>query len=164
MTAVADDLGSVSTFLYREARLLDELELDAWLALFAPDAEYWMPASWNQADPLNHLSLYHETLDLLTVRVRRIQHPRTETMRPAPRTSHLISNVTIDARNPDTGETDVYSAFTLAEYRLNEQRVFAGRCRHRLRPAGESYLIVRKRVDLLNCDTGQGHVRFNVPI
>jgi len=30
--------------VHREARLLDEQRWDDWLALYAEDCEYWMPA------------------------------------------------------------------------------------------------------------------------
>ena len=33
-------------FLYREARFLDDKEWESWLALYASDAEYWVP-SWD---------------------------------------------------------------------------------------------------------------------
>jgi benzoate/toluate 1,2-dioxygenase subunit beta len=38
-------------FLYREARFLDDKEWESWLALYAPDAEYWRP-SWDDDDQL----------------------------------------------------------------------------------------------------------------
>ena len=41
----------VRQFLYREARFLDDKEWESWLALYAPDAEYWMP-SWDDDDQL----------------------------------------------------------------------------------------------------------------
>ena len=39
-------------FVYREARLLDEMRYDEWLALFTEDGYYWMPAEWRQTDPV----------------------------------------------------------------------------------------------------------------
>ena len=38
-------------FLYREARYLDDKEWNNWLDLYAPDAEFWMPA-WDDDDKL----------------------------------------------------------------------------------------------------------------
>ena len=43
-------------YLYQEARLLDEKRWDEWSALFVEDGKYWVPASRNQPDPLNHVS------------------------------------------------------------------------------------------------------------
>ena len=36
----------VQQFLFHEARLLDERRLQEWLALYAEDAEYWVPYAW----------------------------------------------------------------------------------------------------------------------
>ena len=41
----------VRQFLYREARFLDDKEWDNWLALYAPNVEFWMP-SWDDDDQL----------------------------------------------------------------------------------------------------------------
>src|SRR6202030_2236143 len=41
----------VRQLLYREARFLDDKESDSWLELYAPGAEYWMPA-WDDDDHL----------------------------------------------------------------------------------------------------------------
>ena len=44
-------LEQVQQFLYREARCLDDREFENWLALYAPDCEFWMPA-WDDDDKL----------------------------------------------------------------------------------------------------------------
>ena len=51
----------VRRFLYREARFLDDKEWESWLALYAPDVEFWMPA-WDDdgqlvTDPQTEISL-----------------------------------------------------------------------------------------------------------
>ena len=38
------DLNRCERFLQHEARLLDEGKFDDWLALFTPDAWYWVPS------------------------------------------------------------------------------------------------------------------------
>ena len=56
---MSDDTGNPRTllaggreqFLYREARYLDDRDWDAWLSLYAHDAEFWMPA-WDDDDTL----------------------------------------------------------------------------------------------------------------
>jgi len=37
-------LPGVEAFLYAEARALDDRDWDTWLAFYAPDASFWMPA------------------------------------------------------------------------------------------------------------------------
>lgn len=156
------DLAEITSFLVREARLLDEQRFEDWLALFAPDGHYWVPAAWRQQDPREHLSIYYEDRDLLRARIMRLRHPRTETMRPPPRTVHLVSNVELEADSAP-GCIDVRSAFVVVDYRLREQRTFAGHYRHTLQRAGVDFRIVLKRVDVLNCDAEDGHIRMIIP-
>ena len=42
-------LPEVEAFLYAEARALDDRDWDSWLAFYAPDASFWMPA-WDDND------------------------------------------------------------------------------------------------------------------
>jgi benzoate/toluate 1,2-dioxygenase subunit beta len=152
---------AVADFLSLEARLLDEQRFEEWLALFDPAGHYWVPAAWAQRNPLDHVSIYYENVDLLRVRIMRLRHPRTEIMRPAPRTLHQVTNASID--DIDGARLQVRAAFTMIEYRLNEQRLFAGHCRYTLERAAASFKIVLKRVDLLNCDAETGHIRLTIP-
>jgi len=58
------DLGlqhRIEQLLFREADCLDRRDWDGWEALFAPDGMYWVPLGHDQADPLNHASLFFET-------------------------------------------------------------------------------------------------------
>src|SRR2546425_3537112 len=46
----------VEDFLYKEGYLLDEWQLDEWLSLFTPDAQYVVPTNdLPEADPENDL-------------------------------------------------------------------------------------------------------------
>ena len=88
-------------FLYREARYLDDKDFESWLALYATDAEFWMPA-WDDddklvEDPQTEISLiYYPHKGGLEDRVFRIRTERSSaTSLPEPRTSHNISNVEI---------------------------------------------------------------------
>jgi 3-phenylpropionate/cinnamic acid dioxygenase small subunit len=147
----------VQQFLFHEARLLDERRFDEWLALYAPQAEYWVPYAWEQASPKQHVSLLYETVALLRMRVDRLQRELSPLDWPPARVNHYLSNVTVD----EALTARAYLLFT--EYRREEQRWFAGRCTWKLAPRGESFLIESKRVDLLNADQDGGHLRFAVP-
>jgi len=46
----------------------------------------------------------------------------------------------------------------LVEIQNDAQRMFAGEYVHALKPAGDSFQIVQKRVDLLNCDAPMGGI------
>ncbi len=157
---------SVEDFLYREARLLDDYQLDDWVALFEPDGHYWVPMARDQPDPLNHVSLFYEGVDLLRLRSQRLQHEHTVSQWPPSRTCHHVSNIEIEARDDADGASDllqVRSALVFIEYRRNEQHYFGGHVYHSLRPRSGGFGIVLKRVNLLNCDSEAGHLRMAIP-
>ena len=75
-------LEQVQQFLYREARALDDRDWDTWLACYAPDVEFWMPA-WDDdgeltRDPQREVSLiYYPNKEGLQDRVFRIRTDRS---------------------------------------------------------------------------------------
>ncbi len=44
------DMRKIEEFLYDEAALLDNPDLDAWMGLFTEDGTYWMPVEEDQVD------------------------------------------------------------------------------------------------------------------
>ena len=126
-------------------------EFDEWLALFTPDASYWVPSEPDQKSPLDTVSLIYDDRRLLETRVRRLASPRIYSQEPRSRTSRVVTNVTIeDAADPVA--TLVRSKFVLIEFRRNEQRLFGGTSFHRLKTIDGNIKIAWKRVDLVNCD------------
>jgi benzoate/toluate 1,2-dioxygenase beta subunit len=164
--ADADLRTEAESFLFAEARLLDSGRFEEWLALFAEDGFYWVPAAPEQGDPLGHLSIFYEDKSVLAMRIRRLRHPRAHGALPMPRTAHLVGNVT--ARRPaETGlDCECRSTVMMAEYRggsgRGDRRLWAGRQTHRLRRAADGFRIVLKRVDLIDCDAVHGIL--SVPI
>ena len=146
------DRAPFELFLIHEAQLLDQRRFRDWMALFAEDGTYWVPAVAGQDSPLNQVSLFYDDRDLMKTRVDRLEHPRIHVQTPPSRTAHVVGNVTIDKGNDATGEYLVSSTVIMVEYRDDNQRIFAGRQFHRLRRSGDDFLIVQKRVDLINCD------------
>jgi 3-phenylpropionate/cinnamic acid dioxygenase small subunit len=145
------DVTACEQFLLHEARLLDEARFDEWLALFTPEASYWVPSEPGQVDPLETVSLIYDDRQLLETRVRRLASPRIYSQEPRSRTSRIVTNATIED-DPDSATTLVRSKFVLIEFRRNEQRLFGGTCFHRLTVVGGAIRIASKRVDLVNCD------------
>ncbi len=161
MSANADALSRVQTFLFRETRLLDERRFGEWLKLFEPDGHYWVPMAWDQPDPHDHVSLIYEDFDLLALRISRLGHKRTTSQFPPSRTLHQLGNIEVERWSDE--EVAARAAMTYVEYRRNEQRLFAGIARYTLVPKADSFGIRQKRVDLLNCDADVGHLRMSVP-
>jgi 3-phenylpropionate/cinnamic acid dioxygenase small subunit len=152
---------AVQQFLFREARLLDERRFGEWIALFTPEAEYWVPYAWEQASPNDHVSLFYETVTLLRMRVDRLERELSPLDTPKARVNHYLANIT--AEETHGGELVARAYLLFAEYRREESRWLAGRCTWRLRPHEAEFRIAFKRVDLLNADQDGGHLRFAVP-
>ena len=140
---------NVEQFLYHEARLLDTGQLEAWLELFTDDATYWVPLEQNQKDPLETSSIIHDDRTLLGLRVKQARHPRAHARQPLARTVHQVGNIQISEKG---SEVHVNSTLQLVEWRQEKQRVYGALVEHRLRRAGESWLIAHKRVDLVNSE------------
>jgi len=144
------DLRRCEQFLLHEARLLDEGRFDDWLALFTPEAWYWVPSEPDQADPTETVSLIYDDRRLLETRVRRLASPRMYSQEPRSRTSRIVSNVTVE--DADSKSCTVRSKFMMIEYRREQQRLFGGTILHRLVLNGGRIMIGSKRVNLVNCD------------
>ena len=70
-------------------------------------------------------------------------------VREAPN-AHLVSNVMIG--RSEGNDLSVNSRFLMVEYRRDNQRSFAGAYTHDLIDEGDSFLIRRKKADLVNCE------------
>jgi Ring hydroxylating beta subunit len=54
------DVQACEQFLLHEARLLGEGRFGEWLALFTPDASYWVPSEPDQKSPFDTVSLIYD--------------------------------------------------------------------------------------------------------
>ncbi|MCJ7995356.1 benzoate 1,2-dioxygenase small subunit [Rhizobium cremeum] len=146
-------LDAICAFLYREARLLDDREWDAWLTCYAPDVTYWMPA-WDDddritEDPQSQISLiYYPNRDGLEDRVFRIKTERSGASTPEPRTSHNVTNVEVLEMRGD--EVDVRYNFHTLNHRYKVTDHFFGTMFVTLRKDGDGLLISNKKIVLKN--------------
>lgn len=140
-------------FLFHEASLLDGRRFRDWMGLFADDGTYWVPSVPNQESPFNKASLFYDDRVLMKTRIDRLEHPRIHIQTPPSRTAHIIGNITVAEADDAKGEYLVNSTVIMVESREDNQRLFAGRQSHRLKRDASSFLIVQKRVDLINCDS-----------
>jgi 3-phenylpropionate/cinnamic acid dioxygenase small subunit len=152
MAADGNGRAAFEEFIVEEARLLDERRFRDWMALFADDGTYWVPATPDQTSPFDQASLFYDDRELMKTRVERLEHPRIHVQTPPSRTAHLVGNVVVEETDAATGEFVVGSTVIMVEYRDDAQRVFAGRQKHRLRRQADGLRIVQKRVNLINCD------------
>ena len=147
-------VAEIEAFLYREARALDDKDWDAWLACYAPDAEFWMP-SWDDddrltEDPQTEISLiWYGDRGGLEDRVFRIRTERSSaTSLPEPRTSHNISNVEILEQSG--GLVKLRFNWVTYSYRYKTTDTYFGTSFYTLDMTGERPLIRSKKVVLKN--------------
>ncbi|MGB7034249.1 MAG: aromatic-ring-hydroxylating dioxygenase subunit beta [Xanthobacteraceae bacterium] len=144
------DLQRCEQFLVHEARLLDDGKFDEWLALFTPEAWYWVPSEPNQVDPAETVSLIYDDRRLLETRIRRLASPRMYSQEPRSRATRFVTNIMIE--DSDAASCTVRSKFMMIEYRREQQRLFGGDMLHHLVESNDRIMIKGKRVDLVNCD------------
>jgi 3-phenylpropionate/cinnamic acid dioxygenase small subunit len=152
------DRSQIENFLYREARLMDEHAYDDWLALWTDDALYWVPANDDDIDPQRHVSIVYENKARIEDRIARLKSGAAYAQDPRSRMRRVVSNIEIEEGAND--EVIVYSNFNLTELRRSNQRTFAGRTIHKLRPNGNSFKIAYKKVLLVNNDEVISNLTF----
>ena len=140
---------AVERFLYLQAEILDEKRWDEWLALFAADGRYWMPAKEDQTDGDGVPNIFWEDRELMLMRIRRNDHPRAHSQSPNNRLCHVVSGVIVESEDAN-GDIVARSRFYCAEYLRYSVRHFCGRYRHFLKKTDDGYRIALQRVDLVN--------------
>jgi benzoate/toluate 1,2-dioxygenase subunit beta len=145
------DFRRIENFLYREARLMDENAYEEWLSLWAAENIcYWVPSSADETDPGEQISIIYDNRKRLEARIKRLASGYAFAQDPKSRMRRIISNVEIDEAVDGTVTT--WSNFALGEFRRGKQDVFVGRTMHKLRPEGDSFKILLKKVLLINSD------------
>ncbi len=81
--------------------------------------------------------------------MQQARHPRAHARLPLARTVHQVGNIV--AVQTDA-EVRVESTLQVVEWRKDRQRLWGALVEHRLRPAGGSFKIAHKRVDLVNSE------------
>ena len=160
--------------IHEEALALDDQRWDDWLALYTPDATFWLPA-WTDdhtlaRDPRRELSLiWCAARAGLEDRVWRVRSGLSNASQPLPRTTHLVTNSVVrwlsaptaslavggDLSGGPSGGADqlcVTSSWTCRVHRLRLRAddVFHGRVEHRLRQVDGLWSIAAKTVVLRN--------------
>lgn len=145
---------AIAAFLYKEARCLDDRDWDGWLAHYAKNAVFWMPA-WDDndeltEDPQKEISLiYYGQKQGLEDRVFRIRTDRSSaTSLPEPRTSHNISNVEILEQGAGYCKLR-FNWFNLS-FRYKTTDMYFGTSFYTIDTSGPQILITNKKVVLKN--------------
>ena len=139
----------IAQFLYREARLADEHQYDAWEALWTDDAVYWVPAAID-SDPEHQISIIYDNRTRIALRVRQLKSSTRHAQNPPSSVRHLITNIEpLGSKDPDML---VGANFLAIESRERGTLVWAGRTEYHLRRESEGLRMARKKVLLVDCD------------
>src|ERR1700745_2387192 len=99
------DRHAVEQFLYREARLADEGDYDAWEALWTDDALYWVPVEGEGGDPQQQMSVIYDNRKRISTRLKQLRTGKRYAQAPASNLRRLLSNIEFlgGRENPDGG-------------------------------------------------------------
>ncbi|HEY3239174.1 MAG TPA: aromatic-ring-hydroxylating dioxygenase subunit beta [Acidimicrobiia bacterium] len=166
-------LREVEQFIYREARLADEGQYDAWEALWTDDAVYWVPANGDDTDPAMQMSIIYDNRSRIATRIKQLRTGKRHAQAPASRLRRIISNV--ELLDPDDGAAgdpgaqgvphdDVLAGANFVIYESRERGVtlWAGRSEYRLRPTAEGWRMAAKKVVLVDNDRALSTLAFLV--
>ena len=122
--------------------------LDAWVALYTPDARYVVPTTdLPEGDPLMDLVFIDDDTDRMAARVVRLQGRHAHREYPWSRTRRFVSNVMVTAVDGD--EIEATAAVAVWRFRAGESAPSsAGRYDVRLRRVDGRLRLCRKRVVL----------------
>jgi len=134
----------------REARLLDQLRYDDWLAMFAAECIYWVPSTPHAGDPRREIAVMFDDRRRLEDRIYRLRTGFAWSQAPQSRTVRLITNVEVFATRNDVRM--LRSNFLINEFWDRETRTLTGWAAHRVVRSGGVWKIVAKQVNLLECD------------
>jgi benzoate/toluate 1,2-dioxygenase beta subunit len=137
--------------LEQEARLLDELKFDEWLALYAAECIYWVPATPGGGDPRREVAISFDDRRRLEDRIYRLRTGYAWSQAPKSRTVRMISNVEVFACT-DAHARMVRSNFLISEFRVDGTRYLSGWCGHRFVQRDAGWKIEVRQVNLIDCD------------
>ncbi len=138
-------------FLEREARFLDQLRYDDWLAMYAAECVYWVPSTPQAGDPRREIAIMFDDRRRLEDRIYRMRTGFAWSQAPASRTVRLVTNVEVFSTVRDDARM-VRSNFLISEFWGDETRQLTGWAAHRVVRDHAGWKIQAKQVSLIECD------------
>ena len=135
----------------REARHLDQLAFDEWLAMYSPECIYWVPSTPGGGDPRREIAISFDDRRRMEDRIYRLRTGYAWSQAPKSRTVRMISNVEV-FKTADARQRMVRSNFLISEFRPDGVRFLSGWCGHRFVETGGRWLIEVRQVNLIDCD------------
>jgi benzoate/toluate 1,2-dioxygenase subunit beta len=139
----------ISQLLYQQAEALDNKAWQSFIDLFTDNGIYWAPTDPAHTHWDGMPSIFTEDRDLMTVRMKRLQHPNAWSQQAEWATNHVIGNIAIE-RVDKNGDLHTRARFHMMELRRDDTRHFAGTYRHHFVKTKAGYRIRLQRVDMIN--------------
>ncbi|MGV3573186.1 MAG: aromatic-ring-hydroxylating dioxygenase subunit beta [Ramlibacter sp.] len=141
-------LEDVTQFIYREARLQDEHQYDAWEALWTDDGVYWVPANGEGGDPEQVMSIIYDNRSRIALRIRQFHTGKRFSQTPQSLLRRVVSN--IEVLEDDGTELKVGANAMIFESQVRGDTVWGARTEYTLRRVGADLRMARKKVTLVN--------------
>jgi 3-phenylpropionate/cinnamic acid dioxygenase small subunit len=146
-----DERDRFRLLIEKEARLLDQLRFDEWLAMYAPECVYWVPGTPQAGDPRREIAISFDDRRRMEDRIFRLRTGYAWSQAPKSRTVRMISNVELFS-TARRAVRMVRSNFLISEFRPDGVRFLSGWCGHRLIEQNGRWLIEVRQVNLIDCD------------
>ena len=147
----ADERDRFRILIEKEARLLDQLRFDEWLAMYAPECVYWVPGTPQAGDPRREIAISFDDRRRMEDRIYRLRTGYAWSQAPKSRTVRMVSNVEVFAAKEGAARM-VRSNYLISEFRVDGTRYLSGWCGHRFIQRGLRWEIEVRQVKLIDCD------------
>ncbi|GGC74858.1 aromatic-ring-hydroxylating dioxygenase subunit beta [Chelatococcus reniformis] len=142
-------LSDVQQFVFREARLQDDHQYQAWESLWTDDGVYWIPANGDSSDPEREMSIVYDNRSRISLRVKQLLTGKRHTQAPPSRLRRIVSNVEV-LGTTDSGDIKVGANTMIFESNLRDDTIWATRNEYALRPQEGELRMAYKKVLLVN--------------
>jgi benzoate/toluate 1,2-dioxygenase beta subunit len=146
-----DERDRFRMLIEREARLLDRLSFDDWLAMYSPECIYWVPGTPDAGDPRREIAISFDDRRRMEDRIYRLRTGYAWSQAPRSRTVRMVANVEVFAAK-DSDARMVRSNYLISEFRVDGTRYLSGWCGHRFVPRAGRWEIEVRQVNLIDCD------------
>ena len=119
-------INTVTAFIYKEARLQDEHQYEAWEALWTDDGVYWVPANGADIDPEKEMSIIYDNRSRISLRIKQLLTGKRHTQTPQSRLRRIVSNIEL-LDQQDAGDIAVASNSLVFESSLRDDTIWAAR-------------------------------------
>lgn len=156
--AAPDTWREIELLLYREARYLDEGNLEDWLGLFRAECLYWIPITPGGGNPLKEVSLAFDDRRRLEDRIYRLRTGYAWSQIPTSRTLRLLSNIEVWEDGED--RVRARANFMLTEFRAGRKQLYSGWYGYRWQKEDGEWKIAVRQAHLIDSDQGHENLTF----